>query len=429
MVLPAGAATAIDATNRAITQLFEAGISPVDGRDAVAWLREIEVLRRRIDAAATMLVGEIDRRELHADDGHASASVMARHVARVAGAEAAARGKTATACRHLPHLAQAWADGRIGSDQMHLLGRVYSNGRVAPAMVDRQDEFLTDATTMSARAFESKTRQWERLIDEDGPEPANERNHARRNAKMVQNPWDSSWDLTAFHAALQGVQMREVFDAYVDAEFQADWAEAKARLGDEVTKADLERSASQRRADALFRIFQDAAGSSGAVPPGFTHHIHWSQSAYEAMLASMEQNRRPTFDPDTFMCRSEDGHAIDPTEAAANSLDGLVARIRRLVVDASGVVIDLGRARRFTGSARTAATATQTCCVWPGCHTPLHACETDHLTEHSRNGPTCPGNGAPLCGKHNRWKQRGYTITRLPDGGWRTTRPDGSQLE
>jgi hypothetical protein len=34
-----------------------------------------------------------------------------------------------------------------------------------------------------------------------------------------------------------------------------------------------------------------------------------------------------------------------------------------------------------------------------------------------------------LCGKHNRWKQKGFTIHRNPDGTWHTTRPDGSQLE
>jgi integrase/recombinase XerD len=35
----------------------------------------------------------------------------------------------------------------------------------------------------------------------------------------------------------------------------------------------------------------------------------------------------------------------------------------------------------------------------------------------------------PQCGKHNRWKQKGFRIQRTPDGKWHTTRPDGSQLE
>jgi hypothetical protein len=126
------------------------------------------------------------------------------------------------------------------------------------------------------------------------------------------------------------------------------------------------------------------------------------------------------------MCRTGDGHDVDPTEAAANSL---LHKVRRVIVDAAGVVIDLGRARRFTGSARTAATATYTHCVWPGCHAPASRCEIDHLHEHGRGGETTQANSAPLCGKHNRWKQKGFTIQRTPAGTWHTTRPDGSQLE
>ncbi len=430
MVLALDARTVIDGINVDLDRLFAIGVAPVDGQDAIAWLREVEVLRRRVDAAATALVGAIDRDGLYVDDGHASATVMAKHHAKLSGGEAAAREKTAKACRNLPKLAGAWQEGEIGTDQMHLLGRVHANDRVAPAMEARQDEFLADARTMSAKQFESKTRQWERLIDEDGPEPANERNHNNRNAKLVPNPMDGSWDLSGFYASLQGAQMREVLDHYVDAEFRSDWAEAKARLGDQATNADLARTPSQRRADALFRVFQDAAASpEGAVPPGFVHNICWSAGAYEEMLNAIEHGRSPKFDPDDFVCRTSDGHNVDPTEAAVNSLDGLVAQIRRIVVDAAGVVIDLGRARRFTGSARFAAVAGHACCVWPGCTVPTSACEVDHLHEHGRGGPTSPSNAAPLCGKHNRWKQKGFRIRRDPTGAWHTTRPDGSQLE
>jgi hypothetical protein len=430
MVLAHDAVAAIDGINVGLDRLFAAGVVPIDGKDAIVWLRELEVLRRRVDAAATGLVGAIDRDGLYVDDGHASATVMAKHHAKLSGGEAAAREKTARACRDLPKLADAWAHGEIGTDQMHLLGRVHANERVAPAMEARQDEFLADAETMSAKQFESKTRQWERLIDEDGPEPANERNHTNRDAKLVPNPWDGSWDLTGFYASLQGAEMREILDHYVDAEFQTDWNQAKAILGDAVTNADLERTAPQRRADALHRLFQDAAGSpAGAVPPGFVHNIHWSAAAYQEMLRAIDADRAPRFDPDTFMCRTGDGHGVDPTEAATNSLDGLAAQIRRVIVDAAGVVIDLGRARRFTGSARTAATAGHTCCVWPGCTVPASACEVDHLTEYGRGGPTSPSNAAPLCGKHNRWKQKGFQIHRDPTGNWHTIRPDGSQLE
>jgi len=106
----------------------------------------------------------------------------------------------------------------------------------------------------------------------------------------------------------------------------------------------------------------------------------------------------------------------------------IVGRIRRVLIDAKSMVIDQGVARRFTGAARLAVQLSHTRCVWPGCCTPVTKCETDHMVEHSRDGRTDPGNGAPLCGKHNRWKQKGFTIFRDPTGTWHTIRPDGTEI-
>ncbi len=52
------------------------------------------------------------------------------------------------------------------------------------------------------------------------------------------------------------------------------------------------------------------------------------------------------------------------------------------------------------------------------------------LYPHAAGGKTQPENGIPLCGRHNRWKQKGYTTGRDPDARrWRTYRPDGSAIE
>ena len=432
-VADAAAARALADAEAAIDELFAAGVDPADARDAVVWIEELERLGRRLDAARAALVGSIQRQVLHTADGHGSAKIMVRHVARLTEAEALARAKTARLAADVPKVTAAWQAGEVSTCAVRSLGRVDANPRVAAALRQRDDEFLADAQTMSAKAFGHKVHRWARLIDEDGPQPPNERNHEKRDVRLVQNPFDLSWDLTGFLASAQGAELREILDRYVDAEFKADWEAAVARLGDDVlarggiSKEDLDRTDAQRRADALVKIFRDAAGSlAGTIAPGWVHNIHWSAQAYEEMLAAMDADRQPRFDPETFMCRTGDGHDVDPTEAAANSL---LHKVRRVIVDAAGVVIDLGRARRFTGSARTAATATYTHCVWAGCHAPASRCEIDHLHEHGRGGETTQANSAPLCGKHNRWKQKGFTIQRTPAGTWHTTRPDGSQLE
>jgi hypothetical protein len=46
-----------------------------------------------------------------------------------------------------------------------------------------------------------------------------------------------------------------------------------------------------------------------------------------------------------------------------------------------------------------------------------------------RTKDTSVNNGGPLCGAHNRFKERGYRTWRDPNGTWHTTRPDGTQLQ
>ena len=46
-------------------------------------------------------------------------------------------------------------------------------------------------------------------------------------------------------------------------------------------------------------------------------------------------------------------------------------------------------------------------CVFPWCTRPARRCDKDHSVPHSRGGPTCPCNLAPLCRRHHRIKTHG----------------------
>ena len=98
-----------------------------------------------------------------------------------------------------------------------------------------------------------------------------------------------------------------------------------------------------------------------------------------------------------------------------------------MVVNAAGVIIDLGRSSRcFTGNARTAALLQGVHCIYPGC--PNRHCQIDHTIPWAHGGSTSPANAGPLCPRHNRWKTRGYRTRRDPHGRWHTYRPDGTEL-
>ena len=221
--------------------------------------------------------------------------------------------------------------------------------------------------------------------------------------------------------------MREIFEQYIEAELAADWEKAKAELGGEACFADLPRTDAQRRADALWQIFQDAAAAEpGAVAPGYVHNIVWDATTFEEMVARLDDQHVPQpLDHETYRCETLDGRPLEPTEAVVNAT---VSAVRRVLIDARSVTIDLGQSRLFTGNARHAVQLSSTCCVWPGCEVPASKCEIDHLHDHARGGPTSPVNGAVMCGKHNRWKQKGFTVQRDQAGNWHTYRPTGDQI-
>lgn len=105
-------------------------------------------------------------------------------------------------------------------------------------------------------------------------------------------------------------------------------------------------------------------------------------------------------------------------------------RIRKVVCDRQGVIINYGRTRRlFTGRQRQAVLLQAARCNWPGCHAPHRQLQADHVTPWAaQNGETNITNSNALCGWHNRLKQHGYTTHRDPHGHWHHYRPDGTEI-
>lgn len=331
---------------------------------------------------------------------------MLRHVARLSSAAAANVERVGRLMRDLPELAAAFRAGTVGVDQMNLLGRIHRNSRVRGFMVDAQDWFLRGAQAWSYRRFETEVRTWERLADDDGPEP-NDRMHQAHKVALRQEPQTLTWELSGRFASMMGAQIDEIFSHYLAAELAADWDKARAEHGDTACELHLPRPGDQRSADALWQVFHDAAAADNtAVPAGFGKPA-----------AGMNV--------DEYRCETLNGTPVEPYEAAHHSL---LTQVRRVIVDATSTVIDLGRARAFTGNARTATKLQATECFWPGCHITVDRCQIDHTRSHAEGGRTNPGNGAPACGRHNRLKENGYRVWRDDAGEWHTYRPDGAEI-
>ena len=171
------------------------------------------------------------------------------------------------------------------------------------------------------------------------------------------------------------------------------------------------------------------AAAPDAVTPQPLVNLVMTKSEYDAELTAMmggSDVEPATVDNiDAKRCETTTGITISPRDAVIASMIGYV---RRVVIDSSGRVTDLGRRRRFTGAARDAVLLDGRRCLWPGCGRNSHRNQIDHTHERSRGGLTTPDNGGPACGRHNRIKSHGYTAYRDATGTWHVRRPDGTEL-
>ena len=133
-----------------------------------------------------------------------------------------------------------------------------------------------------------------------------------------------------------------------------------------------------------------------------------------------------------WLCQTASGAPVDPHDLVVAALIG---RVRRVVTDEAGRVINLGRSSRFfTGAAREAVLLSGDRCCWPGCEQRGEFLQIDHLTPF--NGPaggrgggeTNTHNGGPMCGPHNRAKHGGRFTVKRDRTGWHHFRPDGTEI-
>lgn len=406
-------------------------VDALDARELADRLGDVERAIRRLEAAAASIIATADRREVFRDDGHVSVRGWVKASIRAADVDVTHRLRTARLCTAIPACHDQLAAGRLGVAQVRELARAHANPRCGGQLAAVADELLRSATSHIYEVFCRGVRHWERLADADGAHHAHDDAHAARSAGMT--AIGETGYLDARVGSAQFAAMKEVFDRFAQAEFEAEWDELRARLGDDACPGMLQRTERQRRADALAAIFERAAAAEpGAKSPEPVVNIIIDQHIYDTQLAAMVEGRKARFDasdPLHTRCRTTSGVPIDPADAVVASL---VGHVRRVVLGADGVIIDLGRrSRTFTGCARDAALLQAALdsdgrCLWPGCG--HRRCQIDHSHDWGDGGVTDQRNAGPLCPRHNRFKSRGYRCWRDATGTWHTYRPDGSEI-
>ena len=145
------------------------------------------------------------------------------------------------------------AGGDISPAHARLLSRLATHPRAGAHFPDGEPMLVERATTGRYDDFVRITHYWLQAADPDGPEHKRRRDHdLRRFALPVGLDGVAHPDgyLTPLAAATVGGALERIEDEM----FAADWADARARLGDAATVADLARTPAQRRHDALVEM-------------------------------------------------------------------------------------------------------------------------------------------------------------------------------
>ncbi|MGB8861011.1 MAG: DUF222 domain-containing protein [Ilumatobacteraceae bacterium] len=402
-------------------------VAAMSAADREAFVRSLDRERRRAEAQVAAFVHTVAAVGAHLADGHRTPGAWGRAACNWSNLEAGRFVKAGATLARFSSAATVAQAGNLGVAQLHALSSVVTNQRLQEHLDEGEQLLVGSATTLDYPDYLTFLHQWSNAADPDGAHQSAERAHRNRRARL--GVIGNVCFLDAVGGATQGVQLREILDAFAHSEWLADWEVGVLTHGDGICPALLDRTDAQRRFDALVAIFHAAAGmSSDATGTGVTVNVLVGVETFEHHLEKALGGDPDPVDPNDPLarCETDSGTPIDPYDMLIAAATG---HVRRIVLDSAGVVVDTGRRQRlFTGPLREAVLLMSRRCVWPGCHQPANACQADHVLPWSQAGPSRTTNGAPVCGHHNRWKSRGYRTLRDPNGHWHHYRPDGTEI-
>ena len=372
---------AVDNLRAAIDELAAAEIVGFSQREDVAalWCE-----LARLDAQFARRVGALDRSVEWSADGARSAAGWLVAKARAGSGEAHHRVKVARQVAEMPVARAAWESGAISSGHVGVLTRVRHAADADEFFAVFEPVLVDVAKKGRPEDVASSGQQWrdalDSHLDRDG---ANRRDGKRADRNRVD-----------FSKSLHGV-------GFLKGKFDVETAElvgtALSRSYQQLHAEHDERPPDEQRADAfaaICRFYLDRQGRGANRP-----HVIVTVDA--ATLAGEAVGR----------CETISGYRISPETARRIACDAIVQRV---VLDADGVPLEMGRAERtFTPDQYRAIMVRDGGCRFPGCHVGPEGCEAHHaIVFWEDGGLTDVANGLAAC--HGRGHHR-----LIHEGGWR----------
>lgn len=358
------------------------------GPECFADCESIEALHRelaRLEAFTTEATAAFDAQGDWAADGAKTSAAWISKQCRVARSAARRRVRLGKMLRHLPACTEAWHNGDIGVDQARAIVAL-RQPRTEVALERDEELLVSQAKKMGFEDFFRATCYWKQLADPEGADRDDMEKRAERNV-FLEASFDGMWMGQMTLDPISGTIAHNELKRLEKVLFNADWAEAKERLGRDPLIDELSRTSGQRRADALVEMATRSrmAPADGQRPsPLFTVLV-----GFETLHGRI--------------CEIENGIVLSPSSLLP-WMDG--AYFERALMTL-GTRIDVSvKSRFFTGSTRRAIELRDRMCTHPYCYEPAEDCQGDHIEPYSKGGPTTQENGRMLCGFHNRLRNQ-----------------------
>ena len=371
----------------AVDALVATDPAAVGDDELAAAMVDLRRQQARLSAATAALTAEFDARRVWAADGSRGAAAWIAARVRQPRVDVAAEVRLGRRLRAMPATRAALAAGDIALPHAQRLAGLAA-GRTGRRFPEGEDLLVGHARTMRWADFARTCRHWRDTVDPDGPEHDSARDEALRRVHLsptLDGVGILDGRLTVLGTATVGGALERIeHELYL-----ADLAEARARVGDGATAADLARTPAQRRHDALVEMATRAvaAPADGKRPRPLVSVV----VGHETFAGRV--------------CELAAGTVVAPGLAARVLADDR-ALIETIVFDGARRVTHVSPARSFRGALRRALEVRDRTCTHPTCDVPAARCQGDHVHPWSRGGPTSLDNGQLQCGFHNRWRHR-----------------------
>lgn len=283
--LPADVSSVVEHLNEAIDGFDASDLMFIDPAELGPLVEGLNTVQARLDAVTLEVTRALDRSVVWSDDGALTSAAWLRTRLGCSGAEARRQISHARSLADMALVAAALGEGTITRARVAVFAKACTPERAR--LFARDEALLLQKTEkLCFRGFSRAVAYWISLANDElglgEPAPIDRRTASSKDASA------GMWAVTAMLDALDGTEVDNELRRLESIEFDKDWAEARARLGDAATVSDLARNAGQRLADALVEMARRSAGTTApGEPAARVLNLRMSYATFIAETAAM----------------------------------------------------------------------------------------------------------------------------------------------